>query len=150
MNASSPFSPRRRKLLLASASTVVAGTLGIFTAHRYTAGRGTWIEAVVRNNLPGVQIDAASLERFVHAVLASDLLDTRKVKLMVLADSAIPALARLVMPARERIERLERLVLSEFLSNSNFFRVNDPQREVIAYVGEIPACGNPFAVFLSS
>jgi hypothetical protein len=99
---------------------------------------------VVRRNLPGVLIDEASIAAFVQDVLASGLLDSHKARLAVLADTTIPALRR-IAPARERMERLERLVLTEFLMGSNFFRTGDTKSQPIVYSGRIPACGNPFA-----
>jgi hypothetical protein len=86
----------------------------------------------------------------VQDVLASDLLGSHKRRLAVLADTAIPVLLRRIPPARERIESLERLVLTEFLVRSNFFRVGDPKSQTIVYSGKIPACGNPFATLSSA
>ena len=141
-----PSSRRRRNFLAAGFAGLVAiAAGGSFAGHRYATGRAGWIEEVVRRNLPGVRLDEPSLAAFVRDVLRSDLLTPRKVRLIVLADSTLPALARRVPPARERIERLERLVLSEFLIGSNFFRVADARSATIFYAGKFPACGNPFA-----
>ncbi len=118
---------------------------GSLAGIRYGTGRAAWIADVVRQGLPGVLIDEASIAAFVQDVLASDLLGSHKRRLAVLADTAIPVLLRRIPPARERIESLERLVLTEFLVGSNFFRVGDPKSHTIVYSGKIPACGNPFA-----
>jgi hypothetical protein len=139
----SPSLPRRRALLiggLAGSALLLGGSIaGI----RYASGATAWIADVVRRNLPGVFIDEASLATFVQQVLESGLLDSPKARLAVLADTTIPAL-RCIPPARERMERLERLILTEFLIGSNFFR-GDTTSQPIVYSGKIPACGNPFA-----
>jgi hypothetical protein len=122
---------------------------GSLAGIRYAGGRAAWIADVVHRNLPGVLIDEASIATFVQDVLASGLLDSDKRRLAILADTTIPALRRLA-PARERIEWLERLVLTEFLVGSNFFRVADPKTQTIVYSGKTPACGNPFATLLAA
>ena len=126
---------------LAGSALVLGGSLaGI----RYANGPAAWIADVVRRNLPGVLIDEASLATFVQHVLESGLLDSPQVRLAVLADATIPALRR-IPSASERMERLERRVLSRFLIESNFFRGLDTTSQPIVYSGRIPACGNPFA-----
>jgi hypothetical protein len=103
---------------LAGSALVLGGSLaGI----RYASGPAAWIADVVHQNLPGVLIDEASLATFVQHVLESDLLDSNKARLAVLADATMPTL-RAIPPTRERIERLERRVFTEFLIGSNFFR----------------------------
>ena len=42
-------------------------------------------------------------------------------------------------------EAFERLLLTEFLSGSNFFDVGNPEASVISYASSGSACGNPFA-----
>ena len=141
---SKPSSPRRRVLLiggLAGSALVLGGSLaGI----RYASGPAAWIADVVRRNLPGVLIDEASIATFVQHVLESDLFDSYEAPLAVLADETIPALRR-IPPARERMERLERRILTEFLVGSNFFSGVDATLQPIVYSGTNPACGNPFA-----
>jgi hypothetical protein len=125
---------------LAGSALVLGGSLaGI----RYATGLAAWTADVVRRNLPGVLIDEASLATFVQHVLESDFLDSGTARLAVLADATVPALRR-IPPARERMERLERRVLTRFLIGSNFFRGVDTTSQPIVYSG-IPACGNPFA-----
>lgn len=143
MNRSSnPSSPLRRTLLIGGLAGAAALALGSFAGLRLASGRGAWIADVVRRNLPGFVIDEASIAIFVRDVLASGLLDAREARLKVLADTTIPALRR-IAPARERMERLERLVLTEFLMGSNFFAGVETQP--IVYSGRNAACGNPFA-----
>lgn len=128
---------------LAGAAPLALG--GSVAGLRHAGGRAAWIADVIRRNLPGILIDEASMASFVQAMLASGLLDSYKRNLLVLADTAIPSLSRRIAPARERIEWLERWVLTEFLLGSNFFRVADPKSETIVYSGKSPACPNPFA-----
>jgi hypothetical protein len=117
---------------------------GSLAGIRYAGGRAAWVADVVRRNLPGVLIEEASIAAFVQDVLASGLLDSHKARLAVLADTTIPALRR-IAPARKRMERLERLFLTEFLMGSNFFCAADTKSQPIVYSGRIPACGNPWA-----
>jgi hypothetical protein len=46
----------------------------------------------VRRDLPGIRIDESSLASFVREALASELLTSGKTRLIVLADSTVPAL----------------------------------------------------------
>lgn len=145
MKTTSNFSPGRRKLLIAGAGG--AAVLGIFGAaswEQLTNYRATWVERVVRENLPGIDLDAASLQTFVKDILASEWLQRKPVKMTVFADRFVPWLPAHVAKARNGLESLERYVLTEYLIGSNFFRVPDPKREQIVYSGMIVACRNPF------
>jgi hypothetical protein len=131
-----PSLPHRRTLLIGGLAGVAALALGGSLAGiRYASGRAAWVADVVRRNLPGVLIDEASIAAFVQDVLASGLLDSHKARLAVLADATIPALRR-IAPARERMERLERLVLTEFLMGSNFFRTGDTKSQPDRLLGK--------------
>ena len=145
MTASNDFSPRRRKLLLAGAGGTLA--LGIFGAASWGTlknYRASWVESVLRENLPGVDLDAASLQTFVADILAHERLQRKAVKATVFADRFVPWLPASIAKARDGLEGLERFVLTEYLIGSNFFRVPDPKRETIVYSGSIVACRNPF------
>lgn len=145
MKTTSKFSPGRRKLLIAGAGG--AAVLGIFGAaswQQLTNYRATWAERVVRENLPGIDLDAASMQTFTKDVLASEWLQSKPVKLAVFADRFVPWLPAHIAKARDGLEELERKVLTEYLIGSNFFRVPDPKREKIVYSGTIVACRNPF------
>jgi hypothetical protein len=63
---------------------------------------------------------------------------------MIFADQFLPWLPAQFAKARDRLESLERHVLTEFLLGSNFFRTDDPRKETIVYSSAIPACANPF------
>ncbi len=140
----SPRSPTRRRLLTAIAVVGVAGA-GWLGLRPYD--RKDWIIATVRKHLPGVTLDAASLDRFADELMNDwRLRDTRQ-RLALWMDHALPGVARRLPKAGDRIVRAERMVMSEFLTGSNFFRVQDPRRETIFYAGAMPACGNPFARF---
>jgi hypothetical protein len=142
MKQTSQFSPSRRKLLIAGAGGVIA--LGIVGAASLTDYRATWIERVVRENLPGIDLDAASLQTFVKDMLASERMQRPEVKATVFADRFVPWLPAHISKARDGLEGLERHVLTEYLIGGNFFRVPDPKRETIVYNGMIVACRNPF------
>jgi hypothetical protein len=139
------FSASRRRLLIgASAAAVGCATVGAASWSYSQSHRARWIEAVVRNNLPGVRIDAVSLQRFVKEMLASPLMQSQRRRIGIAAYSQLPWLARRIRTLEEGVEITERLVLTAFLTGSNFFRVGDPKRETIEYYGGVPACGNPF------
>ncbi|WP_153066984.1 hypothetical protein [Steroidobacter cummioxidans] len=145
MNQTSKFSPSRRKLLIAGAGGTVA--LGIFGAASWgqlSNYRATWVERVVRENLPGIDLDGASLQTFIKDILASERMLRKEVKVTVFADRFVPWLPAHISKARNGLEGLERYVLTEYLIGSNFFRVPDPKRETIVYSGMMVACRNPF------
>lgn len=142
MKPTRPFSPSRRKLLIAGAGSAVA--FGIVGVASFTNYRATWIERVVRENLPGIDLDAASLQTFIKDLLASERMQRPEVKVTVFADRFVPWLPAHISKARDGLEGLERHVLTEYLIGGNFFRVPDPRREKIVYSGMIVACRNPF------
>jgi len=145
MKQTSPFSPARRKLLIAGAGGVVAlGALGAASWGQLTNYRASWVERVVRENLPGIDLDAVSLQAFVKDILASERMQRKEVKVTVFADRFVPWLPAHISKARNGLEGLERYVLTEYLIGSNFFRVPDPKRETIVYSGIALACRNPF------
>lgn len=145
MKQTSQFSPGRRKLLIVGVGGAAA--LGIFGAASWaslTSYRASWIERVVRENLPGIDLDPASLQTFIKDMLASERMQRKEVKVTVFADRFVPWLPAHISKARNGLEGLERYVLTEYLIGSNFFRVPDPKRERIVYSGMIVACRNPF------
>jgi hypothetical protein len=137
----------RRKLLAAGAGVAALGATGaIWMGSRY-AGPYAWIEAVLRSNLPGMQLEPQSLAKFVREIAARPDINNRTARLAMTLDQTAPAITRRMSVAQRRVARLERRVLTEYLVGSNFFRVSDPQSEAIVYAGALPACGNPFAKF---
>lgn len=145
MKAATRFSSSRRKLLIVGAGGAVA--LGIFGAtswSRLSNHRASWIESVIRDNLPGIDLDAASLQTFVSDMLASERMQRAAVRATVFADRFVPWLPASISKARDALEGLERHVLTEYLIGSNFFRVNDARRETIVYSGQAVGCTNPF------
>jgi hypothetical protein len=121
--------------------------LGIFGAAswgRLRNYRATWVESVIRENLPGIDLDAASLQAFIKDILANERLQRNAVKATVFADRFVPWLPASIAKARDGLEGLERFVLTEYLIGSNFFRIPDPKRETIVYGGRAIACINPF------
>jgi hypothetical protein len=145
MKSSNSFSSGRRKLLVAGAGGTLA--LGIFGAVSWdTLGnyRASWVERVIRENLPGIDLDATSLQAFIKDILANERMQRKAVKATVFADRFVPWLPANIAKARDGLEGLERFVLTEYLIGSNFFRVPDPKRETIVYNGAVIACRNPF------
>lgn len=142
MQRNTPSSPARRKLLIAGAGGAVA--LGVFGVASFSNYRAIWIERVVRENLPGIDLDPASLQVFIDNMLASERMQRPEVKVTVFADRFAPWLPARISKARDGLQSLERHVLTEYLIGSNFFRVPDPKRETIVYSGTAMACPNPF------
>lgn len=145
MKAGNDFSPRRRKLLIAGAGGTLA--LGIFGASSWGTlrnYRASWVEGVVRENLPDIDLDPTSLQTFIKDILAHERLQRSEVKATVFADRFVPWLPASIGKVRDGLEGLERFVLTEYLIGSNFFRVPDPKRETIVYSGNNLPCGNPF------
>lgn len=121
--------------------------LGIFGAASWGAlsnYRASWVESVVRENLPGIDLDVASLQAFIKDILANERMQRKAVKATVFADRFVPWLPANISKAREGLEGVERFVLTEYLIGSNFFRVPDPKGETIVYSGAVIACRNPF------
>ena len=145
-----PTSPIRRRLLIAGSGVAVLGVTGAAWIGSRLDGRQVWIEAVVREHLRGVQLDAATLTTFAKDFAATRIFADDKSNLVVKIDQAVPAIAARVSKIDRRTERLKRRVVTEYLIGSNFFRVADPRKETIVYSGALPACGNPFAQFRDS
>lgn len=144
MNDKSRFSPGRRKVLVGAAGAV---TLGVFGAAAWTPlrnYRASWVEQVVRDNLPGINLEPASLQTFVGYMLGHERMRPPLVRATIFADCFVPWLPAHVSKAREGLAGMERHVLTEYLMGSNFFRVSDPKREIITYHGPVIACVNPF------
>jgi hypothetical protein len=147
-HGSKPASTLRRRLLIAGAGAVVAGVAGGVWIGSRLQGREAWIESVLRENLPGIKLDPTSLAKFVKEFAQHREFNDDKSNLAVMMDQAVPVLTRKLEKADRRVDRMERLVVTEYLMGSNFFRVPDPRQETIFYSGSVgAACANPFALF---
>jgi hypothetical protein len=133
MTQTGQFSAGRRRFLLGSASLIVVGIAGKLSFNSYSIGQHSWAEHVIRRNLIGVKLDEDSLGAFVEELHRRDILDSWQRQLGVFVDRAVPAVSRWVPALRLRLDRLERLVLTEVLFGSNFFLVKDPTREMVTY-----------------
>jgi hypothetical protein len=140
----------RRTLLLGGAGAIGLSAGGAFLWNRYSQSRASWVEDVVRRNLPGVVLDEPSLQAFVRDVLSGDLLQPHLYRIAIFAQQATPWITARVPKVRDGLEKLERRVLTEYLLGSNFFRVEDSRRETIVYLGPAVACSNPFATLANS
>jgi hypothetical protein len=143
MNANKRFSPGRRKVLLGAVGAATVGVVGA-AWKPLKNHRARWIEQVVRDNLPGVELDPDSLQTFVQYMLGHERLQPPLVRATIFADRFVPWLPAHVSKARQGLEGVVRHVLTEYLIGSNFFRVSDPKRETIVYSGAVIACINPF------
>ena len=142
-----PASPKRRRVLIAGSAALAAAAVGGIWIGSRLDGREAWIESVVRANLPGYHLDQASLTKFVRSFVHHREFEDRKSEIAVWMAQATPALAERISKAARRVERIERMVMTEYLVGSNFFREPNPREATIIYSGPLPACGNPFAVF---
>ena len=140
------MSINRRHVLFGGAALALASSGALWFATQ-ADDSGTWIEAVVRKHLPGLDLDATSLRAFATALARDVEFANRKVELALSLDRLAPTLVRVAPEVGAKIERLERQVISRYLLGSNFFRVPDPRAERIYFGASVPACGNPFAVF---
>lgn len=131
----------RRKVLLGVGGAAVVGAVSWIPLKNY---RASWIEQVVRDHLPGIDLDPDSLQTFVKYMLGHERLQPPLVRASIFADRFVPWLPAHISKAREGLEGVERHVLTEYLIGSNFFRVPDPKREKIVYTGAVIACINPF------
>ena len=147
---SAPVDRTRRRWLLGAAAGGALALLGAGTAQHARVAAWTskrWVERVIREHLPGVEIDTASLEHFVieavhgHARLRTTALQAGA------AWRHVRGILGLPVAADQAWLQLERELVSRFLTGSNFFRVEDPRRETIVYGGQPAACGNIFARF---
>ncbi len=133
----------RRKVLFGAAGALTVGIVGAaWTPLR--SYRAHWIEQVVRDNLPGIELDPESLQTFGQYMLGHERLQPALVRATIFADRFVPWLPAHVSKAREGLEGVERHVLTEYLIGSNFFRVPDPKQQTIVYNGAVIACINPF------
>jgi hypothetical protein len=150
-HGSEPASTLRRRLLIASSGVVIAAAAGGVWIGSRLQGREAWIESVLRENLPGIKLDPTSLAKFIEEFAQHREFSDDKSNIAVMMDQAVPALTRKLEKADRRVDRMERLVVTEYLMGSNFFRVPDPRQETIFYSGSVgAACANPFAVFLNA
>lgn len=131
----------RRKVLFGAAGAATLAAVAWWPLKNY---RASWIEQVVRDNLPGINLDPASLQTFVTYMLDHERLQPALVRATIFADRFVPWLPARISKAREGLDGVERHVLTEYLIGSNFFRVPDPKRETIVYNGAVIACRNPF------
>jgi hypothetical protein len=147
VNQHPPASPTRRRLLIASSGVAMLGAAGAVWLGSRLEDRRTWIESVLREHLPGIQLDRASLATFVTQFAGDREFDDKKSNLAMMLDQTVPAVTRHVSKVDRRVDQLERRVVTEYLMGTNFFRVPDPRQETIFYSDAMLACGNPFAVF---
>jgi len=131
----------RRKLLAGTAGAVIVGAVAWIPLRNY---RADWIEQVVRDNLPDVNLDPESLQTFVKYMVGHERLQPPLVRATIFTDRFVPWLPARISKAREGLAGIERHVLTEYLIGSNFFRVPDPKLETIVYNGAVIACINPF------
>jgi hypothetical protein len=148
MHGSNPSSPTRRRLVIAGSAMMLTGAAGGIWIGSRLDGRKAWIESVLRENLPGIDLDPDSLASFIDDFAQRREFNDRRSDIAVMMDQAVPLIASNIEKADRRIDRMERLVVTQYLMGSNFFRVSDPRQETIFYSrGLGAACGNPFAVF---
>jgi hypothetical protein len=135
---------RRQFLLAAGGAMALLGSGAAVGLYRSDYPLRRWIARIVRTHLPGVPIDDAVLGAYIDDVLAEDPSQKIVTRLAALANLVAPGIHRLDDRLRGPVEDFERWVLSGFLLQSNFFRVEDPYQDEIEYIGKT-VCDNPFA-----
>jgi hypothetical protein len=128
-----------------------AGVASAGGAYLWTIGPDALIGKILGRQLPGVQIDPASiaaLSRDVQAALFKTLARRLALEGGALAGSVfgIDALAQFKLTTTE-FSRLERVVISFFILGSNFLDVKDAKSDLVTYYGMPGACSNRFAQY---
>lgn len=131
----------RRNLLIAGG--VVAATSAVGGTFVATRDVRSALAGFIKDSLPGVTCDEASVYRCVDDFIASWSRTKKAAMGSIYAVLGVQGAAN----SSHRLSFVPRMVLTEFLVNSNFFDVNDPRQVVIKYEPRAPqtACGNPFA-----
>ena len=135
-------------MLAFAGGVTAAGVAAKISVDWYSTGPSLWIERVIRTHLHDVRLDSASLALFVKDSLQGNLFSRRRMRLTACIDYSIPMLSNHISVLRDKVHKLERLVLTDFLVGSNFFWITDSRLEPIIYTGPRPVCPNPFARFL--
>lgn len=139
---------RRQMMGLGAAATagaVMTGAWGLHrTSHRLAGD-------LLLDAFPGLQIEQANLRQFEQDFMQTYWLTGSK-RIMVRGISAAVGLlgaggVSWIPGVRGRLDHMRRAVVTVFLSNSDFFLLEDPEVETVSYWGtdQNRACVNPFA-----
>lgn len=146
MSGSKLLSGLTRRHFLLAGGAAAALLVGGGAAYRSFAPRAArrWVVEVVRRNLPDVPIDEEALERFADDVVKSPTPFGPKRGQVAISTYQGTRFVGFRFQYGD-METLERYVLSEFLTCSDFFPVREPRVEPVRYSGQLVACGNIFA-----
>jgi hypothetical protein len=135
----------RRRFLVGATTGVAALTVGsvvVATAHEEEI-----VVTLVRRALPGVTLDEPSLRRFGRDFFAdrsdSSFRDTAKWRLLAAFDNVVGVDQLRRLGFDSELEYAVRGAVSFFLTNSNFFALDDPRSAPIVYRKRV-ACGTPY------
>lgn len=143
---SAGFSSGRRLFLLGAVGGLfVAGVAGTASMRSGNESRVRWLKSTIRRHLPGVTIDDVSLTQFANEIVAAGMVQSTARKMSIGLAEAAPWAATSLPFVSAGLQKLERLVLTEFLLGSDFFRIDDPRAQIVTYYGRAVACANPFA-----
>jgi hypothetical protein len=133
----------RRKLMIGGLTLLTMGGVAACTlGFAMFANRYGVFGAILRRNLPDVQLPEAEIRKFVDAYLPEFL--ARRGRREAFLWRAATMIDDLAPWGAQITEEVERDVLTQFLIGSNFFQLSDPRSEVIEFFGLPSACPNPF------
>jgi hypothetical protein len=137
-----PMMSRRTFFALgvAAGGLVAAGAALVANGYRY------WIEASLREALPGYAFEPNGLTRFVDDYRAAHG-EPMKFRLLGVVERVVEIEPLLPAGKAHRVEDEERQVVTEFLLGSDFFQHYPLAVKEIAYNGRTIACRSPFARF---
>jgi hypothetical protein len=151
----------RRSLLLGS-----LGALSLIVGWRFLAGsREATVVAILRRRLAYLDLDRAGVERFARDLIASGMIDDRKLKTAAMLGPLFFPLSRSLerdhslavkgaptyQYLNDPIAHGEDRIVSQFLLSSDFFVHAEDETRTVHYLGfyepmrNLVACGNPFA-----
>jgi hypothetical protein len=131
----------RRTMLLTGGA--FAGVTAVASATVVTfAWPHTRFARILARHLPGIRLSEKSIRDFTSAywpILMRRYGSAGSWNRLVkhLADESLPG-------TMEATIRLEREIVTAFLTGSNFFQLKDPSMQTVEFTGLPVACGNPF------
>ena len=134
---------RRKFLLLSSAAGGFAAVGG--GVYLLTDNYRGWVSDILHRSLPGYALEPKGLALFVEEHFAHR--SSRRRRLLAAAEGVVDF--KPMMPAQmaEHFAAEERLILTDFLVGSDFFRNYPAGSKTIVYGGKPTACVSPFAIF---
>jgi hypothetical protein len=143
----------RRKFLKICVGTAIVATLplGIYVLNSKSR-LNALVEDILYKNLPGRVISRADIQQFSEEFFVEKYDIALKTHIFAVLDPVIRVTSGFDENLHGKIDKLERLIVTKFLLNSNFF-AHETKKKTIIYNGatsSICRTSNPFAQFLTS